>query len=331
MAIYVIKKEYSQQESKKITGYIQRKWGGIRADTINGNKVLQIQKEIAYFPKAKKEEKAKQKENKKWEKIADKIVQYAKSQHILEVALSHSLEKVEILTNKLNQEKITILNGKWLMPYLTIPILEYVMEFKQTKLQEETIWVTVNDASSQNAFYLMELAKQVKNLQIVTNHMDQFKKIEEYLYEKMGIMIAISHNKRKSLANAPYILNLDFPEDELIRYRINPTAVILNMEPFFTREWKGFEGVIINSYELKTGEGLAQMWQDHLDVVRKFKQSVLYEGLLYQKAPEAMLQEKIKKQQLEIQYLIGKNGAIMPEELRKNKRKDSSRRKKNAM
>ena len=51
------------------------------------------------------------------------------------------------------------------------------------------------------------IAEHVKRLNIVTNNLNKFKKIEDYLYNELGITINISNNKKQSLLKSNLIFN----------------------------------------------------------------------------------------------------------------------------
>mgnify|MGYP000341469646 CR=1 FL=1 len=64
-------------------------------------------------------------------------------------------------------------------------------------------------------------------------------------------MLAIVNNKRKSLARAKYIINVDFNEEEISTYCINRNAVIFNQSQNKIKNIIGFQGMIINNIKIK--------------------------------------------------------------------------------
>ena len=88
----------------------------------------------------------------------------------------------------------------------------------------------INDFTQINIDIIVEIAKSIKRLNIVTNHINKCQKIEEYLYNEFGIILNISNNKRRSLLKAEVIINFDFPEELINKYRIYDKAVIISMD-----------------------------------------------------------------------------------------------------
>jgi len=77
---------------------------------------------------------------------------------------------------------------------------------------------------------IIDIAKHVKTLNVITNHIDKCKEIENYLCNEFGILINISNNKKISLSNSQIILNFDFSEEVLNQYVISDKTVIINFE-----------------------------------------------------------------------------------------------------
>ena len=71
-------------------------------------------------------------------------------------------------------------------------------EKKKIKKEETTISILINDLTEIELENIKILAENYKNLNIVTNHIEKFKKLEDKFMEN-GIMITIVNNKKKSL------------------------------------------------------------------------------------------------------------------------------------
>ena len=75
----------------------------------------------------------------------------------------------------------------------------------------------IDEVSTEN---IKLFAKEFKRVNVVTNHIEKLKKIEENIFDEFGIMITITNNKKKSLKNAKIILNRDFPEELINKFNI---------------------------------------------------------------------------------------------------------------
>ena len=145
--------------------------------------------------------------NKKIIKIAKRINKKLYDNNIENVVLSNYLEENEILKQKLYCQNINILDGRYLF-YLLIPeIIEYILKRQKVKLQNGEVTLLINDFTQNNAKIITYIAQNVKRVNIVTNHSNKFKKIEDYLYNELGVILNITNNKSKSLSNANIIIN----------------------------------------------------------------------------------------------------------------------------
>ena len=112
---------------------------------------------------------------------------------------------------------------------------------------------------------IKEIVKEYKKINIVTNHIEKFKKIEKQILEKEGIMLVISNNRRKSLLKSKIILNIDFPTELINKYQIYEEAIIVNLKGNVKIEKKRFNGININDYEI------CFKYEDEFDFEKKEK------------------------------------------------------------
>ena len=164
----------------------------------------------------------------------------------------------------------------------------------------------INDFNKINTEIIIEIAKNIKTLNIVTNHIDRCKKIEEYLYNEFGIMISISNNKRKSLLNSEIILNIDFPEELINKYRIYEKSIIINISEKIKLISKRFNGININYYKINIPEKYK---------IYNFKDEIIYESIIFKIYKLEDIMKKIKKDKIKIKKLIGNNGVISEKEI----------------
>lgn len=246
--------------------------------------------------------------DKKIIKIAKKINRKLYDNNIENVVLSNYLEENEILKQKLYCQNINILDGRYLF-YLLIPeIVDYILKRQKKKLENGESTLLINDFTENNARIITYIAQSVKRVNIVTNHSNKFKKLEEYLYNELGIILNITNNKNKSLANAGLIINIDFPEEIINKYEINSNAIIVNIFNEIKIRAKRFNGVNINYYKAYIPKKYK---------MEGFKDNLIYESSIYkynyENARKDIITNKIK-----IKKLIGINGDISENEFCKN-------------
>ena len=136
-----------------------------------------------------------------------------------------------------------IVDGKWLFEVISCEVLDYIVNLKNIKKEDTEISILVNYITQNTLENIKKIARQYKRLNIVTNHIEKFKKIEEELYNKEGIMIIVTNNKKKSLSKSKIILNIDFPKELLNKYNIYENAILVNIRGNMKIARKRFNGI----------------------------------------------------------------------------------------
>lgn len=246
--------------------------------------------------------------NKKIIKIVKRINKKLYDNNIENVVLSNYLEENEILKQKLYCQNINILDGRYLF-YLLIPeIIEYILKRQKVKLQNGEVTLLINDFTQNNAKIITYIAQNVKRVNIVTNHSNKFKKIEDYLYNELGVILNITNNKSKSLSNANLIINIDFPEEIINKYEINSNAIIVNIFNEIKIRAKKFNGININYYKAC----IPKEYQ-----IDGFQNNLVYESSIYKYSYENARKDIIANK-IRIKKLVGINGDISENEFCKN-------------
>lgn len=145
--------------------------------------------------------------------------------------------------------------------------------------------------------------KQYKRVNIVTNHIEKFKKIEKQILEDEGVMITVTNNKKKSLSKSKIILNVDFPTELINKYQIYDEAIIINLKGNVKINKKRFNGININEYEI---DFKRKSEFDH-EIKKKYKLSEIYEVDFYKKTTYKNIIDKLEKDKVRIVSLKGEN------------------------
>lgn len=240
------------------------------------------------------------------EKNIKKVINNLIKNEVTNVVLDKNLYENKDFINALNAHNIKIFEGKWLIKYLSIEILDYITNQKEIKKEETEIAITTNEITDLAIETIKILSKQYKRVTIVTNHIDKLRKIEKEIYEKDGILIVLSNNQKKSLSKAQVILNIDFNKEVLNKYKINENAIIVNLEGDMKIDSKRFNGININDYEIETGREEI-IWREN---IKKFRTKDLLEAVLYMKDTFVNIKGKIKKSDISITRLYGVNGIV---------------------
>ena len=240
------------------------------------------------------------------EKNIGKVIKKFVKCNITNVVLSKDLLENKNFINALNSYNIKIFDGRWLIKYLSIEILDYIVEQKNIKKEETEIAIVTNEITDLSIEIIKILSKQYKKLTVVTNHIEKLRKIEKDMYEKEGILIVISNNKKKSLLNSSIILNLDFNKEMLNKYKIKESAIIINLEGNMKIDNKRFNGMIVNDYEIEV-EREEIIWRENM---QEYRNKDILESILYMKDTYKNICSKIRKNKVKIKELYGINGKI---------------------
>lgn len=217
--------------------------------------------------------------------------------------LSKNIKKEEKIINYLNTYGIEILDGRWLFEILLIDIVKFLID--KQKLEKTNISILINDLTDIEFENIKILSKKYKTINIVTNHIEKFKKLEEQLQEE-GIIITITNNKKKSLMKSQIIINIDFSKELINKYRINENATIINIKRPIKIIQKRFNGITVNDYEISYRSDIC----NEKFFNGKYALKDLYESEIYKKSSFNELRNKIKKDNVSISKLFLNNGVL---------------------
>ncbi len=129
-------------------------------------------------------------------------------------------------------------------------ILDNIIKIRKEEMQTQSIYILVKGIEGIKYNELQKMLENYKIIYIVAKNLKNFEELEKKAEENLD-MLAIVNNKRKSLARAKYIINVDFNEEEINTYCINRNAVIFNQSKNKIKNIIGFQGIIINNIKIK--------------------------------------------------------------------------------
>lgn len=244
-------------------------------------------------------------------KIAQKLCKKIYDRENQNLVLSSELMGQKSFVNYLYSNNFNILNGRWLFSYLIDEVLAYIGEKSGKPVETMEVSVMVNDNSEKNLKTIVDIALKVKMLNIITNHIETFMKLEEYLYNRHGILVRVANNTKKSLLKTNVIVNLDFPEELVNKYSLPKKGIIVNIgEEVYIRS-KRFSGINVNFFEIDLPE--EKFFREN-NLLGEFKSAILYESVLHRKGSYESIREQIKENKSNIKNLVGINGIICEKE-----------------
>lgn len=185
-------------------------------------------------------------------KIVKKIKNILENKKVRQLCIEKNLKNDIQFINLLYSNNINICTPKWIFKQKTDEIISQIL--KDKKREETEISICVNEVDSQIEKYIYKFAKEFKTINIITNHIGKFKKIEQKLYEENGILINLTNNRRKSLLKSKLILNIDFPKELINEFAIYDNSTIINWDDNLKIRKKRFNGKIIEEINLDLAE-----------------------------------------------------------------------------
>ncbi|MEE0128026.1 MAG: hypothetical protein UE116_07030 [Clostridia bacterium] len=231
-------------------------------------------------------------------KFNKKLLEKLKEDNIKNIVVAKKdKENIEFLNN-IYSNNMNIIDGKILFKHLIPEIIEYISNVCKINKNDMQITILANDYSQINIFYINELITEVKSVNIVTNNINRFKQFADRLYNKEAIVVPIMNNKNKSLLNKKIILNIDFSEEQLKKYKMNRKAIIINIENNIEKVNRTFTGININNYKLISKKEESE-----------FEENEIYESYIIMNKIQD-IRKIIIKENLQIKSFIGNRGEI---------------------
>lgn len=318
---YVKKQEYLQGWKNRIQYF----WGAISSAQYEIGYVFQL-------PLYDKE--------KKMDKVIKSLVLQMKKAKIEKVVFSDEcmchLEYHKIVQICI-QNGIEVLNGRQLMRYMDFNILTYVLKLQNTQIKQEDVFFLIKKDNNLDLQFLSRFIENCKTVNIVTNDLKRFKKVQETLYEKENILISVSNHKTKSLKRAKYIFNVNMELQDLEKYTINRNAIMIHLQDEIKYQASLFNGININGIEIDIPDEVIEEYEK-IEGIEKFNAMRLYESILLRKiarekrkivmlSKSDLIKRKnivadiLEEDGIKIKGLVGNNGKIAEEEIVQNYQK----------
>ncbi len=234
----------------------------------------------------------------KAKKIAKKLYKINKKEEIA-IALSNKMQENGDLLEQLNNYKLCILNGRWILKFLIYDILESIVTSRNEKIETQNVAILIDKADDVLLSQLLRIAEKVKSFKIITSETNRYSFLED-LCEEYGIALQITNNKSKSLIKTDIIINFDFDDEKIDRYKINPYATIINIQTKIEINNSDFKGKIINDYLINYNK---ENYQEFFNK-KNFDQNILYESYIYRKDTFANIYKQMKEDGVKIELVV---------------------------
>ena len=213
------------------------------------------------------------------------------------IVLSNSLKNINGVKECINKENIKILDGTFLKENLLLEIVIYVANSMNISAKDVDVTILANDNKFDYMKNIINIAENIKNIKIVTNNVERFKNVEQKIQELLGILI---------------IINLDFPEELINKYVINPEAIIVNIGQNVKIKSKKFKGINANNIKISMKTNYNTEFEQN-KIFNDFEETELYEASIKNRSFEE-IKKKFQKDNVNVTSLIGNNGSINKKE-----------------
>lgn len=230
------------------------------------------------------------------------------------VCISDELYLNQEFKEFLKNEKINILDGKWLYKYLCLDIIKYIVDNKNEKMEEQEISILTNKNDGFIIGIIKELSENVHNINILTKDIKKFQKIKDEIYNQNGMILNVSNNYKKSSIRSRIILNFDFNQKEVEKINILRKSAIINFENRIKIEKNDFDGIICNFCYINFSYRRYEKFYKRLN---HFSKLALYESFIYKNTYYKNILNEIKIDNVQIEFLEGIRGNIKNIELKK--------------
>lgn len=245
---------------------------------------------------------------------------------------------IYVISNELKNSDIYEIMDKYEIKYITeekvkkillIPALEYIAKLQKSDINLLDVTILVKDNSDINLFLIEQISKLVKSLKIVSINIYKFRKLEEKLYNELGIAIQFSNSYKKSLEKANIIINFDYSEIEINEYNICNNAIIINCTKDSIKiKSRHFEGININSYDINIDKEVINNFKK-AHIYENYNKLILYASIIEKDNDFFVSYNNIEENKVSIINFIGNNGIINKNEFKnvtkkldKNKKKE---------
>lgn len=188
--------------------------------------------------------------NKKGIKKIERKIKTINVPIILSKEIKENAKKEEYKNTKIYKIIKSLKEDKTIFRKYIEEVLNNVVTRTKEFPEQQSLYILAKSENVKIKNEIISMLSRYKAVNIVTTNLREFQKLEENLDKNLETFTVLN-NKRKSLARAQYIINIDFSEEELLEYNINRTANIFNLNTE-KLHLNNFDGYIINNIEINS-------------------------------------------------------------------------------
>lgn len=178
----------------------------------------------------------------------------------------------------------------------------YILQCQERKKENADVYFLVNEYSREMKEILAYFAREYKVVHILSKNMKYYTRWIERLEQEDITNVIYSRNYRKSLAKADLVINVDFSNEELKKFKLNQNAVIIYLKEKNPELEQVFNGLFVIGF-------CTNLVQEN-PMLSQFSPEEIYIAQLEEKLNLEEVWQKMKKDAVNVRYLQGINGRI---------------------
>lgn len=237
-----------------------------------------------------------------------KILKKIKEYNIQNVVLNDELNKNVELKNTLFDNKKYIITGNRIAKVLLPKMIEEISNYMKYQKERLKVVLFLNEYSIENIDLIECIAKEVKQLTVISQNYTKYEKTANKLYQNFGCIIKLYNTDAKEFKREHIIINMDFKEEEMKNILIPRNSILISLNEKIESLKRSFNGIIINDIDI-FGEGINN---------DNFRKLAVCEAKLYRPLRKIKDNERVFfDEKYVVNGYIGKNGKITQEEFEK--------------
>lgn len=237
-----------------------------------------------------------------------KLLRKLKKYNVQNIVLNEELNHNTGFKNALIENKKYVISGNRISKILIPKIITEISNYTKYPAQKAKVVLLMNEYSIENIDLIECIAKEVKQLSVISQNYTKYEKTANRLYQNYGCILKLYGMEAKDFKRDNLIINIDYTESMLNEMMLPRNGIIISLNEKINSLRKSFNGIIINDIDI-IGEGIP---------TENFRKLAVCEAKLYRPLRKVKDNERVfESEKYIINGYIGKNGKITQEEFEK--------------
>lgn len=239
------------------------------------------------------------------EECSKKLLRKMKKYNVQNIVLNNELNENIKFKNTLIESKKNIIIGNRLGKILLPQIINEISKYTKFPSQNMKVILLMNEYSIENIDLIECIAKEVKQLNVVSQNYSKYEKTANKLYQNYGCVVKLYNENVKEFKRENIIINMDFSEKSLQEMILPKNGIVISLNEKINSLRKNFEGIIIRDIDI-LGDGIK---------CENFRKLAVCEAKLYRPLRKIKDNERVFfSEKYIINGYIGRNGKITQED-----------------